>query len=68
MLHPMQDGKPVDIVFWDNTFFEKGQISNNIEFLSLQKKMFLNFYIEARMFLNFFEMRLSYVLKIFSQI
>ena len=54
MLHPMQDGKPVDIVFWDNIFFEKGQIRNNIEFLFLQKKkMFLNFYIEARMFLNF---------------
>ena len=54
MLYPMQDGKPVDIVFWDKTFFEKGQISNNIEFLSLQKKkMFLNFYNEAQMFLNF---------------
>ena len=54
MIHPMQDRKPVDIVFWDNIFFEKGQIRNNIEFLFLQKKkMFLNFYIEARMFLNF---------------
>ena len=49
----MQDGKPVDIVFWDNIFFEKGQICNNIEFLFLQKKkMFLNSYIEARMFLD----------------
>ena len=38
MLHPMQDGKPVDIVFWDNIFFEKGQIHNNIEFIFLKKK------------------------------
>ena len=53
MLHPMQDGKSVDIVFWDNIFFEKGQIRNNIEFLFLQKKMFLNSYNEARMSLNF---------------
>ena len=38
MLHPMQDGKPVDIVFWDNIFFKKGQIRNNIEFLFFAKE------------------------------
>ena len=54
-LHPMQDGRPVDIVFQDYVF-EKGQIRINIEFHYMQKKkkeMFLNSYIEARMFLNF---------------
>ena len=38
MLHPIQDGKPVDIVFWDNMFLRRARFLIILNFLFCKKK------------------------------